>query len=226
MAGRLLPVLVLRRPRARGIKLAADAVQGVVRLSLPARGGVSEALGALAAHRDWLAAQVARWPVATPLAPDAMIPFDGQVLRIDWRAGNARTPQRVGDELRVGGPPEQLPGRVRRWLQATALAEMTAATHKFAARVERRVTQVRIGDPRGRWGSCATTAGRIAYSWRLIMAPGFVRTNVVAHEVAHLVHANHGPDFYACLGGLDGNTAASRRWLRAHGAGLHWVGRA
>ena len=125
----------------------------------------------------------------------------------------------------IGGPLALLPGRTLRWLQATALADVEPATRRFAAQVARPVTQVRVGDPRARWGSCAA-GGRIAYSWRLILAPAFVRTNVVAHEVAHLVHANHGADFWALVARLDPGTAASRRWLRRHGAALHWVGRA
>ena len=88
------------------------------------------------------------------------------------------------------------------------------------------MTGVAIGDPRGRWGSCASS-GAIRYSWRLILAPRFVRRATVAHEVAHRVHMNHGPAFHALVAELW--TKAIRRdrarWLRAHGAALHWVGR-
>ena len=41
------------------------------------------------------------------------------------------------------------------------------------------------------------------FSWRLILTPRHVLDYVVAHEVAHLVHANHGPDFHALLAELD-----------------------
>jgi predicted metal-dependent hydrolase len=225
IAGRSLPLVVERRSTARGVRLRADAVQGVIRLGLPARGGTTAALELLDSHRGWLAAQVARWPAPVPFAPGAAIPFDGGRLILDWAPGHPRTPQRDGDRLRIGGPPELLPGRTLRWLKAAALADMTPATHRYAAAVARPVTQVRIGDPRGRWGSCTSSAGRIAYSWRLILAPAHVRHNVVAHEVAHLVHANHGPDFHALLRSLDPNGRAARAWLKAHGAGLHWVGR-
>ena len=122
-----------------------------------------------------------------------------------------------------------LAGRTLRWLKAAALADVEEATHRLAGVIGRAVAQVRVGDPRARWGSCASgraaAGGRIAYSWRLILAPAFVRGNVVAHEVAHLVHGNHGPDFHALLAQLDPHEASSRRWLRQHGAGLHWVGR-
>lgn len=225
----MLPLVAERRRAACGIKLRADSVQGIIRIGLPARGGIAEALALLETHRGWLAAQVAGWPQPLPFAPGAAIPFDGGTLRIDWHAAHPRTPERLGDVLRLGGPEGALEARTLRWLKATALADVAAATHSLAALVDRPVAQVRVGDPRARWGSCAAPrsniGGRIAYSWRLILAPPHVRRNVVAHEVAHLVHANHGPDFHALLADLDPNADACRRWLRRHGSALHWVGR-
>lgn len=225
VAGRELPLVVERRAAARGVRLRADPVQGVVRLGLPARGGTAAAAQLLADHQGWLAAQVARWPAPIPFVAGATIPFDGGQLILDWHPGHPRTPRREGDRLVIGGPAELLPGRTLRWLKAAALADLTPATHHHAAQVARSVTEVRVADPRARWGSCTSVAGRIAYSWRLILAPPLVRNNVVAHEVAHLVHANHGTEFHALLRQLDPNGRAARAWLKAHGAGLHWVGR-
>ena len=83
----------------------------------------------------------------------------------------------------------------------------------------------RSARPLGQLRHAPLAAARIAYSWRLILAPPLVRNNVVAHEVAHLVHANHGPEFHALLRQLDPN-GRRERWLEGHGAALHWVGRA
>ncbi len=236
VAGRLLPLEVQRRRGVRRIRLRADGSRGIVSLSLPPRGGVAEALKLIAANQAWLAAEVAGWPRPLPFVPGAVIPFDGATLAIDWAPDHPRRPERIGDRLRLGGPAPALPGRVERWLKAAALADLEAATLALAATMDRPVAQVRIGDPRARWGSCATArvavaaaggaaGGRIAYSWRLILAPRHVRQHVVAHEVAHLVHAHHGPAFHALLARLDANAEVATRWLRAHGRSLHWVGR-
>ncbi len=229
VAGRDLAVVAVRHPAARAIKLRANAALGVVQISLPPRGGVPEALKLLASHQGWLAAQVAKWPAPRPIHPGASIPFDGGELLIDWRPAHSRTPVRRDDRLEIGGPEALLAARTLRWLQAEALADLTSSTRRLAAIVEREVAQVRIGDPRGRWGSCAAPrageAARIAYSWRLMLAPAFVRDNVVAHEVAHLVHHNHSPAFHALHASLDPHTPATKRWLARHGAALHWVGR-
>jgi hypothetical protein len=57
------------------------------------------------------------------------------------------------------------------------------------------------------------------------MAPGWVLDYVAAHEVAHLIHADHSPRFWAVVKQLLGDEKAGRRWLRAHGHELHAVGR-
>ncbi len=128
--------------------------------------------------------------------------------------------------LICGGPREGFEARIERWLRREALRVLTEDTAHYAARAGVAVTQVAVADPKARWGSCSAT-GTIRYSWRLLLAPGFVRRATVAHEVAHRIHMHHGPDFHALVARLfEGDADAARRWLRAHGAGLHWYGRA
>jgi predicted metal-dependent hydrolase len=57
------------------------------------------------------------------------------------------------------------------------------------------------------------------------MAPPAVLQATVAHEVAHRVHMNHGPDFHALVSSIYGaNPDAERQWLRDNGSALYWVG--
>jgi predicted metal-dependent hydrolase len=221
---RSVPVEVVPSPRARRLTLRADAVRGVVRVSLPPRAKRAEAEAFVTAHHGWIAARVARWPVAVAFVPGATIPFDGATLTLDWAAGRPARVARDGDRLVLGGSAATVPGRTMRWLRAAALADLAPATIALAARLGRTAT-VAVRDPASRWGSCAAS-GAINYSWRLILAPPAVRQSVVAHEVAHLVHPNHGAAFWALAGDLThGDLAVARAWLKRHGAGLHWVGR-
>jgi predicted metal-dependent hydrolase len=49
-----------------------------------------------------------------------------------------------------------------------------------------------------------------------------VRRSVVAHEVAHLVHFDHGPRFRTLLGDLfEGDLAAADLWLKREGRSLY-----
>ena len=81
------------------------------------------------------------------------------------------------------------------------------------------------GEAGTRWGSCSST-GRIRLSWRLILAPPEVRRYVVAHEVAHLMHLNHGAAFKALEAKLFGpGLSEAKANLRRIGPRLRRIGR-
>jgi predicted metal-dependent hydrolase len=147
-----------------------------------------------------------------------------------WEREGARPAQPGGKgegsaRLICGGPLEGLPRRIESWLKRRALAVLSEETAECAAKAGVAISRVSVADAKARWGSCAST-GAIRYSWRLICAPPHVRRATVAHEVAHRLHMDHSPAFYAALRDLYGaDPAPSRAWLKRHGAGLHWLGR-
>lgn len=220
------PIEVVRHARARRARLSVDPATGRVRLTLPPRAALRPALAWAESKRVWIDAQQARLPEARPFSPGATVPFGNASLQIAWDEKAGRTPVRDGDWLRCGGPLDRVPARVERWLRGEALVALASETRRYAERAGVSVSQVAIGDPRGRWGSC-TAAGAIRYSWRLILAPTFVLRATVAHEVAHRLHMDHSPAFHAAVARiLEVDPAPARAWLRAHGAALHWYGRA
>lgn len=48
-----------------------------------------------------------------------------------------------------------------------------------------------------RWGSCTPSTGEIRISDRIAGFPGWVLDAVIVHELAHLVHLHHSPEFWA-----------------------------
>jgi len=225
VAGRSVPVELKSNARARRVTLRADAAQAVIRITHPPRTTAKRALALLETHRDWIAARVAAWPTATRFEPGSTLSVEGRDIAIDWAPGRPRTGRLDGDRLTIGGPIEGLGGRVERALRARAGAVLTAETRELAARIDKPVAAVAVRDTASRWGSCSST-GRIAYSWRLILAPPEVRRYVVAHEVAHLAHMDHGPAFWTLAEALYGHDVEGpRRWLRRHGAALQRIGR-
>lgn len=216
---------VVRHPRARGWKLKLDPATGRATLTISPRARAADALAWAHGQQGWLAAQRAQLPEARPLLPGAVISVADDRLTLEWRADASRTPRREGDALICGGAADGFGRRVERWLRRESLRVLSAETGEFADLADVSIARVSIGDPKGRWGSCAST-GAIRYSWRLILAPAFVRRATVAHEVAHRVHMNHSPRFHALVRQLLGeDPAPARAWLRRHGAELHWVGR-
>jgi predicted metal-dependent hydrolase len=220
-----IPVTLRVSPRARRMRLSVCARTRAVLLTVPRRVSQRRALAWAAGHRAWLEATLAAIPEGAPIAPGALLPLFGEPRRIDWDAARPRRVEVEGDRLVVGGPIEALEGRILRWLRNEALALLTRETREFAEKAGVEVKRVGVGDPSSRWGSCSAT-GTIRYSWRLILAPEYVRRATVAHEVAHLVHLNHGPKFHALVKRLLGeDPKPARAWLRQHGSGLHRVGR-
>ena len=223
--GRTRALTVVRRAAVRGIKLSVDPRDATVRLTLGKRAALKPAIGWAVDKRTWVEAELARLPQPQPIRPDMIFELAGAPVRLDWCAARPRRIALNDGVLMVGGPVDQLPARVLRFLRAHALEILDGETRVLADAHGIVVGQVGVGDPKGRWGSCATS-GDIRYSWRLILAPADVRRATVAHEVAHRVHMNHGAAFHALVADLHGgDPGPSRRWLRAHGTALHWFGR-
>jgi predicted metal-dependent hydrolase len=140
-------------------------------------------------------------------------------------AGRLRgLPARFDGTITVPGAPDHLPRRLTDFLKAEAKREIGTRARAKAARLGRPVAAVTVRDTRSRWGSCSG-AGRLAFSWRLIMAPEYVLDYVVAHEVAHLREMNHGPRFWKlCAQLTESDPKAARAWLKRHGGALHAYG--
>lgn len=221
---RLRPLIVRRIASARRMRLAVDPRDGSVKLTLPRRGSERAGRQWAETQRAWIEQQLALIPVPRPIEPGGTVPYRGTALQIDWSADRSRTVRRDGDRLVLGGPIEGLSRRVVAWLKREALRLLDEETRAVAATAGVSVARVAIGDPRARWGSCSSR-GDIRYAWRLILAPPFVLSSTVAHEVAHRLHMDHSPAFRAAEARLLGtDPEPARRWLREHGASLYWVG--
>ena len=222
--GRRRPLTIVRRTGAKGMRISIDPRDATVRLTLAQRAPLRPALAWVSGKRDWIESELARLPQAQPILPGMVFDIGGEPVRLDWSPERARRVRLEPGRLVAGGPRDQLSGRVLRFLRAHALSVLEAETRALAAQHTIAVARVGVGDAKGRWGSCAAS-GDIRYSWRLILAPEFVRHSTVAHEVAHRVHMNHGAAFHRLARELTGaDPAPARAWLRTHGTSLHWFG--
>lgn len=218
-----LPLKLVVSARARRVSLRVCAGTRTLKLTVPKGVSRARALAFVEQQRGWIAAQAARrLPEAVPFRPGAVLPLGDGELRLE--RGTGRLARREGDVLWVPGEGSLFAGRVRRWLAAEARRVLETETRALAVQTGKPVREVRVGDFRSRWGSCAAD-GRIAYSWRLLLAPAQVRHSVVAHEVAHLLEPNHGPGFWRLATELLGHShKEARGWLKANGPALHSYG--
>jgi predicted metal-dependent hydrolase len=219
------PIELRSLPSARRLRLVLDEPRGLLRLTVPRRVSKRAALDWASGQAAWVEAQLARIEPSEPLVSGASIPFDGRDVLLRWDEHAPRTPRLDGDVLACGGPAERFGERILRWLRDEARRRLVEETHALTAKSGIADAPVSVGDAGTRWGSCSAS-GAIRYSWRLLLAPPHVRAYVVAHEVAHRVHLNHGPGFHALQARLyDGDVTATRLELRSLAARLKRVGR-
>ncbi|TAL00698.1 MAG: M48 family peptidase [Rhodospirillaceae bacterium] len=213
--------------RARRISLRVEPATGQVVLIHPARASARAVLAFTAEKRDWIVAHLAALPIQIPFADGAEIPVRGVPHIVRFLPEQRGGVWCKAGEIFVTGRPEHAPRRLRDWLKNHAKTVIGPAARVMAERLKRNVAAVSMRDTTSRWGSC-THGGRLSFSWRLILAPENVLSYVIAHEVAHLKHMNHGPAFWKTVEDLlDGNveeTASARHWLRKHGTALHRYG--
>ena len=68
----------------------------------------------------------------------------------------------------------------------------------YAKSMGLRPSGITITGARTRFGSCSPK-NRLCFSWRLMAYPEEAIDYVVVHELAHIVHRNHGPEFHALV---------------------------
>jgi predicted metal-dependent hydrolase len=221
-----LPAPIEIRPirGARRLRLRYDEGRGILKLTCPPRTSRRSALTWALDQREWIETQIARSLPGEPFLPGAVIPVLGSDRRLMWAESEPRAPCLDLETLRCGGPASGFERRIATFLKRLALDTMAADVAEFAAAAGATPKGVSVGDAGTRWGSCSSD-GRIRLSWRLILAPPESRRYVAAHEVAHLVHLNHGAKFKALEAALFGpGLAEAKAALRRVGPRLRRLG--
>jgi predicted metal-dependent hydrolase len=147
--------------------------------------------------------------VHQPSLFDAPAPFEVRVVR------STRRKKTVGAQLRGGTLVVTVPSWMSTRDERTWVDEMVRRFTKkrrtdgvdLAARaglLARRYdlpppARIEWRDMDTRWGSCTPGTGRLRLSSALASYPGWVLDYVLVHELAHLVHADHSPAFWALV---------------------------
>ena len=83
----------------------------------------------------------------------------------------------------------------RREMIAQAKRILPERVAYYAALMGVEPTGISITGARKRYGSCSAK-NRLCFTWRLMEYPMEAIDSVVVHELAHIVHKNHGAEFY------------------------------
>lgn len=215
-------------PRARRLSIRIDARAGEAVLIAPSERKLAEVVAFARTKTSWMRERLAERPQGTPLEPGGVIDLFGKPTRLVavGGAGAARlTEDADGPLIASGGDGEAYARRVENLFKRVARDTLQTRTDIHLRTLGQRPVKMSIADPKSRWGSCSPHNRSIRYSWRVIMAPPAVIDYLAAHEVAHLVHADHSPAYWAVVQRLVGDHRPHRKWLRDNGPALHAVGR-
>ncbi len=222
LPGVACPVRWNRSARARRVSLRIDPREGAVVVTLPPRASMKAGMALLNEHAQWVTQHLRSMAPQPALGPGGAVPI-GDVPHQIMHVPGGRGVRLEEGRLVVGGAAEFLPRRVTDFLRAEAARRLQAAAQPHAAALDVRPRAIRVKDTRTRWGSCAPD-GTLAFSWRLVMAPGWVLDYVVAHEVAHLRELNHSQRFWALVESRTPHRQGATAWLRREGPRLLRVG--
>ncbi len=224
--GEKIPIVITVRRGLRNITLrprAGDARR--IEISRPWIASNAMALSFTEQKRRWLERFFERAPKKKHLADGDCFEF----LDIRVRAVYDETIRAVrfiqNDDgtytLRVGGDARMFENRIRNFIKTELLKRIKDLIHSKPREFWPR--RICLRDTSSRWGSRSST-GTMSFSWRLAFAPFDVMRYVVMHEMAHVRHMDHSPEFWATVRELYGfGIERARRWLNTNGAKLHQI---
>lgn len=149
-------------------------------------------------QRTWTRVQAQLVPSATQ---SNQLMFLGRSLTLKFHASLFTEVRRQGKVLHVYAPAGIEKDVLREWLVARASRILGRRMRKIAALLGRAPARFALSDAQTQWGSC-TRSGHVRLNWRLIQAPLTLIDYVAAHELAHLVHLDHSPRFWALVASL------------------------
>jgi len=223
LEGREVPLIMRRNPRARRIILRLDPASDGAVVTLPPGAKPEEGLELARRKAIWLVRRLEALPPRVPFADGAEVPVLGVDHRVVHSTGRRGVVWRQDGEIHVAGRPEHLARRLADWFRREARRQISPRAGAKAGQLGVRPGRISLRDTRSRWGSCSSE-GALSFCWRLVMAPEFVLDYVVAHEVAHLKFADHGPRFWRTVASLTGDVETARAWLHSHTERLHRYG--
>lgn len=101
---------------------------------------------------------------------------------------------------------------VTEWLKNKAKEVIPQKTREWAAKIGVEFNNIVVKDQQTVWGSCSSKKN-LNFSYRLIKMPLAVQDYLVIHELCHLVHLNHSPQYWALVAQFCLDHKLHKRWL-------------
>lgn len=160
----------------------------------------------------WIETHIRRLKNVTPpgipviIREGSAVPFLGRMLTVTVEHGPVRKASHNDDSLLLTVPgdpsPEELTRMTEAWYLREAKAYLPVRTASLAVQHRDLLPApgaVSVRKMKRRWGSCHS-GGAIVLNRELMKKAPELIDYVIIHELCHLVHHNHGKDYYDLLG--------------------------
>lgn len=179
--------------------------------------------------KRWIKEKIALHHQAQPKSTKQLVSGEsfsylGRNYRLKVNHGNYQPIKLVNGRfsitLRAGANnPELIQDSLLSWYKQHAEFKLLEKVKRYAKMMGVTYNSVGLKTYKSRWGSCSIE-GDITFNWKIIMAPNRIVDYVVVHELCHLIHHDHSPNFWREVERIMPNYAECKEWLKQHGSSL------
>jgi predicted metal-dependent hydrolase len=101
---------------------------------------------------------------------------------------------------------------VESWLRSRAAEILPTRIKERAVKMGVQYNNIAIKDQKTMWASCSQK-NNLNFSYRIIKMPKVIIDYLIVHELAHLIHFNHGADYWAAVAQYCPDYKEHRKWL-------------
>ena len=105
---------------------------------------------------------------------------------------------------------------LKSWYKKVAKQVLSERLAFVENKIKLKSNSFRIGDSKGRWGSC-NSRGAICLNFRVLMLPPALIDYVIVHELCHLVEMNHSKNFWKLVNSFLPNVDKLKSAIKEYG---------
>ena len=210
------PIVISRKNNIRRLSLKVCRITGNISINAPKFLSESEIYKFYYLNLSWIQNQINQCLVPKIVKEGLFIPVEGNLYEIVVKKNCSKIKFLEKNQICIPKDISNIGKEVQTFLLEYCKSVMIPIIFKKSNLIRQKIKKISFKDTKSRWGSCSST-GSIMLNWRLIMVPPSIYNYVIIHELAHLVHMNHGLLFWKLVQELSPNYSKDKEWLKKNG---------
>lgn len=218
---------VIRTSRRKTADIRVE--EGTVSIVVPLNTSAEKIDQLLTSKRQWIKEKIALQRDLAPASSKQFVsgeafPYLGRNYRLKIEHGPFIPVKLLQGRLVVQTPqgshqPHLIRSALVRWYKRQAEQKLPEKVARYAPMVGVKPRATNIRSFKARWGSC-TAKGELEFNWLIMLAPNRMVDYVVIHELCHLIHHDHSPEFWREVARVMPDYQQCREWLKTHSTQL------